>query len=105
MSVKLNINEALRSIELGKESAIEIFNKSRNYSSFYLKHLIEKSKHVLMRFKCDYVDDLIGRYSKIFKVISDEDKRKLAMESLIEDINKYKNLIKLYENEIKMRNY
>lgn len=105
MLVKLSVDETIRSIELGRQAAVEIFNKNKNYCSFYLNYLIEKSKQTLMKFNCEYIKVLIKSYSKIFKIISDKDKVKFAMESVIEDINKYKNLIKLCENEIKMRNY
>jgi len=105
MIVKLSIDETVRSIELGRKSAFEIFHKNKSYSNFYLNYLIEKSEQSLKKFNCEYIKVLIKSYSKIFKIISDKDKVKFAMESVIEDINKYKNLIKLCENEIKMRNY
>ena len=100
MLVKLSVDETIRSIELGRQAAVEIFNKNKNYCSFYLNYLIEKNKSALMKFNFNYIQNLINYYSKIFKVISYEDKLKLVMESIIEDINKYRYLIKLYEIKI-----
>ena len=44
MTIKLNAEEAIRSIELGKKSAIEIYNSNKRYSDFYLEEMIKESR-------------------------------------------------------------
>ena len=46
---------------------------------------------------------MINDFERIFRVISTEDKIKLAMESKIEDISKNRYLIKLCAEELKRR--
>ena len=105
MIIKLSVDETVRSIELGKKSAFEIFDKNKIYSNFYLNYLIEKSKQSLKKFNYEYIKTLIKSYSKIFKIISDKDKVKFAMESVIEDIAKCRSLINFCETEIENRGY
>ena len=100
MTIKLNAEEAIRSIELGKKSAIDIYNSNKRYSDFYLEEMIKESRSNLMKVKIKSINQIADELSKIFRIISVEDRIKLAMESRIEDINKYKYLIKLYEEEL-----
>lgn len=103
MIVKLNVDEAVRSIQLGKKSAIEIYYSKKNYSSFYLQEIINDCKENLLRISKKSIEEMIKGFEKIFKIISAEDRIKLAMECRIEDINKYRYLIQLCTEELKRR--
>ena len=100
MAIKLNVEEAIRSIELGKKSAIEIYFNNKNYFNVYLEEIIKDSKDRLLRINKKSIKEMISDFERIFRIISTEDKIKLAMESKIEDISKNRYLIKLCEEEL-----
>ena len=105
MTIKLNVEEAVRSIELGKKSAIEIYCNNKNYSNVYLEEIIKDRKERLLRINKKSIKEMISDFERIFRVISTEDKIKLAMESKVEDISKNRYLIKLCEEELKRRKF
>ena len=103
MIVKLNVKEAVRAIELGKKAAIGIYCSNKNYSSFYLEEIIKDCRESLLRINKKSIKEMIKGFEKIFRIISAEDRVKLAMECRIEDISKYRYLIKLCEEELVRR--
>ena len=103
MVIKLNVEEAIRSIELGKKSAIGIYCSNKIYSNIYLEKIIKDCKERLLRINIKSIKEMINDFERIFRVISTEDKIKLAMESKIEDISKNRYLIKLCAEELKRR--
>lgn len=103
MTVKLNVEEAIRSIELGKKSAIEIYCNNKGYSNIYLEEIIKDYKDRLLKINLKSIKELVNDFERIFRIISIEDKIKLAMECKIEDISKCRYLIKLCEEELKRR--
>lgn len=98
--MKLSIEEAIRSIELGKRSAIGIYCYNKNYSYFYLEKIIKDCEDNLLRINKKTIKEMINDFSRLFRIISYEDKIKLAMESKIEDISKNRYLMKLCKEEL-----